>query len=142
MRLARRHAGRPAGAQSLPEPQREPPQPAAQEAIALPKLIIGFRATAGAELLTGLDSVNLRSSKNGPADVNPQLTDLRIGDGGVPQPAGVTASSRDLGRLEYSGTTGNHAAVGHLARWARRRGLHLEDRCDKIIHVQASAWDV
>ena len=54
-------------------------------------LIIGFKATAGAEVLRGFDSVNLRSTKNGPADLNPQLTDLQVGDGGVPQPDGATA---------------------------------------------------
>jgi hypothetical protein len=54
-------------------------------------LIIGFKATAGAETLTGFDSVNLRSTKNGPADANPPLLDLQIGDGGVPLPEGLVA---------------------------------------------------
>jgi hypothetical protein len=48
-------------------------------------LIIGFKATAGTEVLTGFDSVNLRSTKNGPADTIPNLLDLQVGDGGVPQ---------------------------------------------------------
>ena len=54
-------------------------------------LIIGFKAAAGAEVLTGFDSVNLRSNKNGPSDVNPALLDLQIGDGGVPLPEGQIA---------------------------------------------------
>ena len=48
-------------------------------------LLIGFTASAGPQRLDGFSVVTLRSDARGPADANPQVLDLRIGDGGVIQ---------------------------------------------------------
>jgi len=45
-------------------------------------LLIGFTARSGSERLDGFSTVTLRSDARGPADENPVLTDLLIGDGG------------------------------------------------------------
>jgi len=46
-------------------------------------LLVGFSAGAGSQQLDGFETLTLRSVARGPADVNPRLLDLEIGDGGV-----------------------------------------------------------
>jgi len=46
-------------------------------------LLVGFTATAGAQRLDGFSVITLRSEARGPANANPQILDLQIGDGGA-----------------------------------------------------------
>lgn len=46
-------------------------------------LLVGFTARSGAERLDGFDNLTLRSPAKGPANRNPVLLDVQIGDGGV-----------------------------------------------------------
>jgi hypothetical protein len=52
-------------------------------------LLIGFTARTDAERLDGFTTLTLRSGARGPADVNPELSDLGIGDAGVVAPKEV-----------------------------------------------------
>jgi hypothetical protein len=45
-------------------------------------LLIGFTARTASERLDGFANLTLRSDARGPADVNPEVSDLLIGDGG------------------------------------------------------------
>ena len=56
-------------------------------------LLIGFTARTAAERLDGFSTLVLRSDARGPADENPQLTDVLVGDGGL-------ISTRQVVRLQ------------------------------------------
>jgi hypothetical protein len=52
-------------------------------------LLVGFTARSGAERLDGFTTLTLRTDARGPANANPVLDDLLIGDGGPIPPKAV-----------------------------------------------------
>lgn len=60
-------------------------------------LLVGFTARAGAQRIDGFQTLTLRSPARGPADVNPVLLDLEIGDGGPVAPGETVRLQPDAG---------------------------------------------
>jgi hypothetical protein len=60
-------------------------------------LLLGFTALADAQRIDGFQTLTLRSPARGPADVNPVLLDLEIGDGGPIAPGETVRLQPDAG---------------------------------------------
>jgi hypothetical protein len=60
-------------------------------------LLVGFTVSAGAEKLSGFQTITLRTAARGPPNQNPVLLDLEIGDGGTVQPGETVRLQPDTG---------------------------------------------
>ncbi|HET7788569.1 MAG TPA: hypothetical protein VFL36_21525 [Myxococcales bacterium] len=60
-------------------------------------LLLGFTARADAQRIDGFQTLTLRSPARGPADLNPELLDLQIGDGGPVAPGETVRLQPDAG---------------------------------------------
>jgi hypothetical protein len=63
-------------------------------------LIVGFRATAGAQELDGFASITLRTNEHGPANRNPTLTGLLIDDQLAPDAGTLPINTQTTVRLQ------------------------------------------
>ena len=63
-------------------------------------LLVGFTARSGEQRLDGFTTLTLRTAAKGPADANPVLGDLLIGDGGAIGPKAVVRLQPDAGQKD------------------------------------------